>query len=404
MNLNNWTVGLAMVGAVSLAPAVSAEEKASALQTAFSSTTFGGYVDTSAQWNFGTGNANLPPYKFGGSGKADGFNLEVVQLTFEKPLDEKLWSTGYRVDLWYGPDANTLGTQTTRLATDLAIRQAYVHLQVPIGNGLTWKIGVFDSILGYESVESGSNPNYTRSYGHSIEPQTHTGILGKYKFSEYFSASVGVANTVNSAINSRATSGALGNALLGESAGSNAYGESYKAYMASVQFIAPDTCGLLSGSGFYMGVVNGYNNSVLGTGGGFPTMNTYVGTTLTPIQNLRVGLAWDRLDANTSVNTTKVNADAWSLAGYLSYQATTRLSAHLRVDYVTTDVEKPASSIHNGIFATTATLQYDLWQNVISRLEFRWDAADHGNLFGGTTGAPTRQNAFLLAANVIYKF
>src|SRR5256885_5730203 len=40
------------------------------------------------------------------------------------------------------------------------------------------------------------------------------------------------------------------------------------------------------------------------------------------VNNLRVGFAWDRLDADTSVNGAKVNADAWSLAGYLSYQAT----------------------------------------------------------------------------------
>jgi hypothetical protein len=308
-------------------------------------------VDTSAQWNFGTGNANLPPYKFGGSGKADGFNLDVVQITLEKPLDEQLWSAGYRVDLWYGPDANTLGTQSTRLGTDFAIRQAYVHLQMPVGNGLTWKIGVFDSIIGYESLESGSNPNYTRSYGHSLEPQTETGLLAKYQFSDPrdpgrwgVSASVGVANTVNSAINSRATSGALGNVLLGEAAGSNAYAESYKAYMGSIQLITPDTCGFLSGSGFYAGIVNGYNNSVLGTGAGLPTMNTYVGATLnTPVKNLRVGLAWDRLDADTSVSGANVKADAWSLAGYLSYQATDKLSAHLRLDYVTADVAKPTS-------------------------------------------------------------
>jgi hypothetical protein len=341
---------------VTLPAPLHAEEIANLVQAALSSTTLSGYVDTSAQWNLGTGNANLPPYKFGGSSKADGFNLDVVQIRLEKPLDEQLWSAGYRVDLWYGPDANVLGTSSTRLASDIAIRQAYVNLQMPVGNGLTWKVGVFDSIVGYESVESGSNPNYTRSYGNSLEPQTHTGLLMKYKFSEVFSASVGVANTVNSVINSRATSGAVGNAFLGEAAGSNAYAESYKAYMGSIQLITPDTCGFLSGSGFYAGIVNGYNNSVLGTGAGLPTMNTYVGATLnTPVKNLRVGLAWDRLDADTSVSGANVKADAWSLAGYLSYQATDKLSAHLRLDYVTADVAKPTSPVHNGIFATTAT-------------------------------------------------
>ena len=57
-------------------------------------------------------------------------------------------------------------------------------------------MGVFDSIIGYESVEAGNDPNFTRSYGHSIEPQTETGLLASYRFCDCFSASAGVANTV----------------------------------------------------------------------------------------------------------------------------------------------------------------------------------------------------------------
>src|SRR5579859_2821266 len=53
---DKWTVALAAVGVVSLASAAKAEEKASSVMTALSSTTLSGYVDTSAQWNLGTGN------------------------------------------------------------------------------------------------------------------------------------------------------------------------------------------------------------------------------------------------------------------------------------------------------------------------------------------------------------
>jgi hypothetical protein len=108
------------------------------VQTALSSTTISGYVATSAQWNLGTGNANLPNYKFGGADKADGFNLDVVQVRIEKPLDEAEWAAGYRVDLWAGPDANTLNTGSTLStgSSDFAVRQAYVALRTPVGNGL----------------------------------------------------------------------------------------------------------------------------------------------------------------------------------------------------------------------------------------------------------------------------
>ena len=88
--------------------------KPSPVTTALSSTTISGYVDTSAIWNPGTGNANAPGYIFGagGSAKTDGFNLNVVKLVLEKDPDlSDPWSAGYKIDLLFGPDAATYGTQ-----------------------------------------------------------------------------------------------------------------------------------------------------------------------------------------------------------------------------------------------------------------------------------------------------
>src|SRR2546430_6217817 len=114
-----------------------AEEKPSSVLTALSSTTLSGYIDTSAQWNFGTGNANLPPYAFGGSSKADGFNLNVVRLVLEKPTEPtEAWSAGYKADLIFGPDANSLATQSSGTAADFGVKQAFVALHAPVGNGL----------------------------------------------------------------------------------------------------------------------------------------------------------------------------------------------------------------------------------------------------------------------------
>ncbi len=53
------------------------------------------------------------------------------------------------------------------IPSDFAIRQAYVALRAPVGTGLDFKVGVFDSIIGYESVDASTDPNFTRSYGHS---------------------------------------------------------------------------------------------------------------------------------------------------------------------------------------------------------------------------------------------
>src|SRR5437667_5855543 len=376
MKFNKWTVGLAAVGVVSLASAARAEEKVSTVMTALSSTTLSGYVDTSAQWNFGTGNAHLPDYKFGGSSKADGFNLDVIQLRIEKPLDETDWAAGYRVDLWAGPDANTLGTQSILASgtSDFAIRQAYVALRMPFGNGIDWKIGVFDSILGYESVESGNNPNYTRSFGHSIEPQTHTGVLVSYRFSDLISASVGMANTTGASINDRAF-----NSVSSDTDHNKA--ESFKTYMASVALTAPENMGFLKGSTLYAGVVSGFNDSEARADYDNNSTSYYVGGTLaTPVTGLRCGAAFDYLDVHNVGN-----GETWSVAGYASYQATEKLSLHLRGEYLRDRgdqkffVDSDGNSTNpDRALAVTATAQYDLWKTVISRLEMCWDHSLNG--------------------------
>jgi hypothetical protein len=413
MKYNKWTVALAAVGVVSLASAAKAEEKASPVMTALSGTTISGYVDTSAEWNFGTGDKNPPPYKFNGPDKADGFNLDVIQLRIDKPLDEQDWAAGYRADLWFGPDANTLGTQAvfgnskTTSASDFGIRQAYVALRAPIGTGLDFKIGVFDSIIGYESIESGNNPNFTRSYGHSIEPQTETGLLSSYRFCNCFSISAGVADTVGPIINDRP--------FAPVNATNNVAPESYKTYMGSVALTAPDSMGFLSGSTLYGGVVNGYNDNKVENGlKAYSVTSYYVGMTLaTPVTGLRMGASFDYLDIYRAGN------DTYSIAGYLSYQATEKLSFHARAEYFEDklghDAGQPLgqevlfSNIRGDkaeVMALTATVQYDLWKNVISRLELRWDHSLMDNdLFGADSkGYANQSNAVMLGANIIYKF
>src|ERR1035437_5902452 len=203
MCYHTWTLVMAGAGVVTLPAAAWADEKPSALLTGLAPTTLSGYVDTSAQWNLGTGNANTPPYAFR-HGKADGFNLNVVKLTLDKPADLKEdWGAGYKVDLLFGPDANALATQSTGNLADLGVKQAYVALHARVGNGLDFNIGVWDTIIGYEVTESINNPNFTRSYGYTIEPPTHTGIQAAYQISEALSAIVGVADTFGPRINER---------------------------------------------------------------------------------------------------------------------------------------------------------------------------------------------------------
>ena len=388
MTVNKWTLGLVSVGLISLGSVAQAEERLSAVQTALSSTTISGYVDTSAQWNVGTGNANAPGYSYGGPGKADGFNLNSALLTLEKPLDEGQWSAGYRVDLQFGPDAATLGTGSD-------IRQAYVAMRAPVGNGLDLKLGVWDTIIGYESTDSFKNPNFTRSWGYTIEPTTHTGLLAEYVLSDMFTFKAGVANDTGPVINSRAHAPMFGGP---------GRAESYKAYMAAITINAPEGAGALHGSSLTVGAVNGYNQGL-----GDTSLNLYAGGNIaTPVEGLGVGVSFDHVSSDLDSVGPNSEFDAWTAAIYTSFKVTDKLGLHARAEYFEADTDIIGTSLDSSIGTLTGTIQYDLWENVLTRLEIRWDHVfdARGNPAATTFfgRAANEKNSLIVAANVVYRF
>lgn len=418
MKFNKWTLGLAAVGVVSLASAAKADEKLSVVQTALSSTTISGYVDTAAHWNPGSGPGGAY-YAYGGgvpnptvpNAKSDGFNLNVVQLSISKPLDESEWASGYKVDLWFGPDANSLGTASMGSAnanSDFTIKQAYVALRTPVGNGIDWKMGVFDTIIGYESSESPNNPNYTRSYGYTIEPTTHTGLLGTYRFCEEVSVSAGIANTFGPTINRRAfgTTPPAGTGNVTPNAA-----PAYKTYMISGALTAPQSWGWAAGSTLYAGFIDGFSGgsgTFAAANGAGKQSSYYAGATVaTPVTGLKVGMAFDYLDSGATEDPSApyvTGNDYWAAAVYTSYQATEKLSLHLRGELASSQNGISPLKEDTQIWALTGTVQYDLWQNVVSRLEVRWDHSDETDLYVGSAGLFNLRNSILIAANIIYKF
>jgi hypothetical protein len=382
MKINKWTLGLAAVGLVSLVTEAGAQTNA--LLTTVSATTISGYVDTSAVWNPGTGNANPAPYAFN-AGKQDGFNVDSIDLRLQKALDEAQWSAGYVAELMFGPDS----IPTTG---DVAIRQAYVEFRVPVGNGLDFQMGRWDNLIGYESNDSYKNPDWTRSYGYSLEPTEHTGLLLTYKFSDMITAQAGVVDTLTTVgINGRTTNPGLETDPEGE-----------KALVSLLSFTAPTNWGFVSGSSAYAGFDWGNGPAI-----GPRRIHLYLGGTLnTPVKDLTVGGAWDYVthEDNAGFNT----GHAYALDGYLSYKVTDKLTLNGRAEYSEAAYwgSLDFDPAFKEVFALTGTVQYQLWDNVISRLELRWDhACDGGTPFGGTiTGVGAKKNEVLLAANVIYKF
>ena len=391
MKVNLWTVGLAAAGVVSLGSVAQGEEAMQAVKTALSSTTLSGSIDTSVMWNPGTGNNVVPGFAFN-SGKQDGFNVNAVMLNLERPLDEANWAAGYKVQLAMGPDASLVSQGTDSGWDSAYLKQAYVVLRAPLGNGLDFKVGRFDTILGYEVFESQNDPNYTRSYGYTIEPTQHTGVLVSYRFNDILSVSGGMANTSTTGTINQRNSGA----------------ESQKTYMGSLSITAPDDAGFLAGSTLYGGVIGGLPaGSLYGGDANDTPIWLYVGGTMaTGVEGLRLGVCYDYNGRSGDDNPAN-NYYANAFAGYLSYTLTEKTTVHARMEYATfsQNVLSNSSGLASKVFALTGTVQYDLWQNVLSRLEARWDtAADGTRPYGGDVDHGPRKNYYTIALNVVYMF
>jgi len=420
MKISKWTVALAAAGVVSFGSVVQADEAAHQVLTAISSTTLSGYVSTSAIWNPGTGRntafttgggvAGPIGGSYTGGAKQDGFNLDVVNLTISKGLDEGEWSAGYKAEMIAGPDANTFfggfGTE------QVGLKQAYVELRAPLGNGLDFKLGVWDTPIGYEVFNVGENPNYTRSYGYGLEPTSYTGVLASYKFSDLLSAQVGAANEGNAiqsgSVNSRSLHS--GGALAGTP------NEASKTFIAALTLTAPESFGFLKGSTFTAAAVDA---SPTGAANTSRVINYYAGGTLnTPLDGLTLGASFDYV-GTTAQKVAPLNGSTYANSGaaYISYKASDKLKFNTRVEYYS--ATSAAGFLPPGvrvgptrIGALTETIDYSLWANVITRLELRWDH-DLSNLsdnaftgvgIGTAAGALKERNDYMVALNLIYKF
>jgi hypothetical protein len=401
MKMNQWTLVLAATGVVSLAGALQAEERNNPVMTALSTTAISGYVDTAAVWRMGGNNGTgitVPGTIGDQKSKADQFNLNAVGLSLEKPLDEAEWAAGFKVDMVFGPDIvgwnpSWNGAQNA----DFGLKQAYVELRAPVGNGLDFKLGTFDTIIGYESFESYKNDHWTRSYGFGLEPAQHTGVLMTYEFADWLSVTAGMANTVSSGINAPAERAGT---LPGETDGEFTY-------MGSLTLTAPESMGFLAGSTLSAGVVNGLGSPADPTSA--EVTFVYVGATLnTPIKSLKLGAAYDGV-YNGDVNGVS-QGYAYSVAGYAVWQATAKLKMTGRGEYAKgsngTWYWASASESFDGsneLLGLTATADYSLWENVITRLEFRFDRDLTNQSQGGPFGDDDNNN-YVLALNVIYRF
>jgi len=392
MKRNTLTYAVAAVGLVGSSAVLHGEEESNALLSSLSNVQISGYVSSAYVNVIGQNdgptqqpsgfNSGVHDFRTG-TPLDDGFNLDVVGLQFSSPLSGDGWQAGYMVDILAGPQAGGYSDSFYESGDDdFSVKQAYVNLLAPIGNGVDIKFGHFDTIVGYEVYAPADNTQYTRSYGFASEPFTHTGILAGTELNDMISVQAGVANSISGAINDRPLEGdgsIASPAVLG-SVGLNFEGEQY---------------GIFNGASAYYAVVNG------SAAGGSESTHHYasVGMPL-PIADTTLGFAWDYRHFTQGGYTETFGA-------YFDYAPTdASYSVHLRGELAKSgDGNFGGMTDATGnekLYAITGTVNFDIFENVLTRVEVRYDHDAEGDSWGTSTDPEDDQ--WLIALNAIYSF
>ena len=359
MKMNKWTMALAAAGVVSLSSVAQAQEAAAGADALAASTTLSGYVSSSYTFD-GESGGSADIMKT--NSKLDGFSLDVVSLTLASAQGAGEYATGYTVQLWAGPDDQ--GTATTGTEEAIEVVQANIDLRLPVGNGLDLKVGQFGTMVGYETYDYNQNAFFQRGLGFSVEPTHHTGVLASYQVSDNLSVSLGAVNDSTSAVTN--TNDDDGSA----------------AYLTSLSYTVGDNAGMLSGTTLYYGGVHGAQING-DTTNERDTHYVQVGLPV-PVEGLSLDLAADWVEGASS-------ADDEIYQVYASYTLNDKATLNARYEFGSTD-GAAGGTAYTGLESVAVGVTYDLWDNVISRVEYM------------STSADNRSDDDTVAINLVYSF
>ena len=366
--MNKWTMALAAAGVVSLSSVAQADpEKAAGANALAASTTLSGYVSTS--YTMAKDNVT-PAGTFRAGDDIDSYALDVVSLKLASAQGVGEWATGYTVELWAGPAASDIGTSDDSATSDNSVElmQANINLRLPVGNGIDLTVGQFGTVVGAETYNYNENAFHGHSFGFALEPTHHTGILAGYQIAEGLAIQVGAVNdSTTNATNNNSTSST--------------------SMLASISYTLPDSLGPLGDTKLYAAMVEGVGAD------GSETDYNYVSAEIPlPVDGLSYKVAWDIVEDEDGT------ADSNVVGHYLSYTVNDKLTVNIRHEHgnINHDIGQASGTDWDnadGLESTTIGLDYKLWENVTSRVEFTTSDADNV-----TTDEET------LAFNIIYSF
>ncbi|MGD9896320.1 MAG: outer membrane beta-barrel protein [Candidatus Methylacidiphilaceae bacterium] len=413
------------------------EEGGIAVQTSPPGIRLSGYLDASYTENFISPNARIPTRMADDGIAGGGFNLNAVRLLLEKPLDDQnRWEAGFRTDIFIGQDAASMGgpdnlaglgtpieAGNARNGASFLLAQAYATFRIPAGNAIDVKVGKFVPPLGFEVMERPSNLNFT--YGNlytNLIPEIVVGMEAAYHPLDWVETTLGILDGSFNAARA-------GFPFFGQNDNSLSNSPAYL-FLASAGIDAPARNARLVASALYG--PNGANPPGFGLAPSFSGSGVFVESPLNRAAPFFLGDVWgewipkaahDRLllacettggfyegvgplESGASQPAKWLGASLWA-----KYQATSLTSLALRTDWIHGSANEILSD-HAGpadLWSVTATIGFDLWENLMLRTEFRmdWGAAVYGTPFspvGALLFPVSNGPAFLWAVESVYSF
>ena len=131
--------------------------------------------------------------------QAEGFQFHQAYVALERTLPAKsCFDVGGKVSAMWGTDARLIHCRGLFDHQDRSVEQFdllefYASARAPVADGLTVRLGRFDTIIGYEVIEAPGNPLPSHSFLFSFAgPGTHTGVIATLDASPRWKATYGV--------------------------------------------------------------------------------------------------------------------------------------------------------------------------------------------------------------------
>ena len=325
--------------------------------------------------------------------RSNAYQLNGLYLVAERKVDPACdrVQLGGRIDTLYGTDAafgltrgldeNIVSDNSSRFYK-LAFPQIYGNVFLPIGPGVSFKVGHFFSPVGNEWLYNTKNFFYSHFLSWNLQPGTHTGVLAETKLGDCIDVRFGPNFGWNTAENSNDAISLLG----------------------SVTWKADE------GTEVYFAIQTGRQREVI-------TVADSDVTNYSLVINRDIGDDWhymlehDLLLSNSRTGTAADDFETYSVANYLFHKINDQWRGGLRFEWlrdddgVLTGFEPTRPSAPGSYYNLTVGLNWQPLPHVRIRPEIRrdWQVRD-SRAAPAAFNDGTSTNQWLLACDVLWEF